>query len=75
VAVGYSELETKLIELLKLSEAESKARENRLLEQVQTLAQQVTDSAAQVQKLAQQQTKLIEQYNIIAGLLNEELQR
>jgi len=70
-----TELETKLIELLKLSEAESKAREQRLLSSVESLRQQVTESAQQVQQLAQQQTKLIEQYNIIAGLLNEELQR
>jgi predicted HAD superfamily Cof-like phosphohydrolase len=70
-----TELETKLIELLKLSEAASQARENRLLESVSSLRQQVETSAQQVQQLAQQQTKLIEQYNIIAELLNEELQR
>jgi flagellar capping protein FliD len=70
-----TELETKLIELLKLSEGESKQREQRLLASVESLRQQVTDSAAQVRQLAQQQTKLIEQYNIIAALLNEELQR
>lgn len=70
-----TELETKLIMLLKLSEAESKERETRLLESVESLRLQVSSSAQQVQKLAQQQMKLIEQYNIITALLNEELQR
>jgi len=70
-----TELETKLITLLKLSEAESKERETRLLESVESLRLQVSSSAQQVQKLAQQQIKLIEQYNIITALLNEELQR
>lgn len=70
-----TELETKLIKLLKLSEAESTQREARLLESVNSLRQQVTDSAQQVQQLAQQQTKLIEQYNNIAALLIEELER
>jgi hypothetical protein len=70
-----TELETKLIELLKLSEAESKQREVRLLESVSSLRQQVKTSAQQVQQLAQQQTKLTEAYNNIAALLKEELER
>lgn len=70
-----TELETKLISLLKASEVESKERENRLLGQVSSLQQQVETSAQQVQQLADQQNELIERYNQVAELLAEELRQ
>jgi len=70
-----TELETKLIDLLKVSEAESKEREQRILERMDSLQQQVSSSARQVEELAKQQDVLIESYNKIAALLNEELER
>jgi len=63
-----TELETKLVALLKASEAESKQREQRLLESVESLRQQV-------QQLADQQNELIERYNQVAELLAEELRQ
>lgn len=81
-----TELETRLISLLKASEAESKERENRLLaqvnslrqqveasaQQVNSLRQQVETSAQQVQKLGDQQKGLIEHFKVVVGLLSEE---
>ena len=67
-----TELETKLVALLRASEAESKQREQRLLESVESLRQQVETSAQQVQQLADQQNELIERYNQVAELLAEE---
>ena len=63
-----TELETKLVALLRASEAESKQREQRLLESVESLRQQV-------QQLADQQNELIERYNQVAELLAEELRQ
>jgi predicted HAD superfamily Cof-like phosphohydrolase len=70
-----TELETKLVALLRASEAESKQREQRLLESVESLRQQVETSAQQVQQLADQQNELIERYNQVAELLAEELRQ
>ena len=70
-----TELETKLIDLLKVSEAESKEREKRILERMDSLQRQVSSSAQQVEELAKQQDVLIESYNKVAALLNEELER
>ena len=70
-----TELETKLVALLKASEAESKQREQRFLESVESLRQQVETSAQQVQQLADQQNELIERYNQVAKLLAEELRQ
>jgi len=70
-----TELETKLVALLRASEAESKQREQRLLESVGSLRQQVETSAQQVQQLADQQNELIERYNQVAELLAEELRQ
>jgi predicted HAD superfamily Cof-like phosphohydrolase len=70
-----TELETKLINMLRASEEESKQRENRLLERIDSLQQQVTESAEQVQKLAKSQNELITRYNKVADLLKEELER
>lgn len=70
-----TELETKLIDLLKVSEAESKERERRILERMDSLQRQVSSSAQQVEELAKQQDVLIESYNKVAALLNEELER
>lgn len=63
-----TELETKLINLLRASEAESKEREQRLLQRIDSLQQQV-------QQLAERQNELITRYNKVADLLNEELER
>lgn len=77
-----TELETKLIDLLKASEAESKERENRLLLRIDDLQRLVLDltkvvdaSTQQVDQLAGRQNTLIEQYNKVVDLLNEELRR
>jgi|AntRauTorckE5430_2_1112549.scaffolds.fasta_scaffold35930_2 uncharacterized protein YjcR len=70
-----TELETKLIDLLRVSEAESKERERRILERMDSLQQQVSSSAQQVEELAKQQDVLIDRYNKVAALLNEELER
>lgn len=67
-----TELETRLIELLKLLEAESKERENRLLAQVNSLQRQVSSSAQQVQTLSVQVTSLTAAYERLADLWNEE---
>jgi uncharacterized protein YlxW (UPF0749 family) len=67
-----TELETKLITLLKLSEAESKERETRLLESVESLRQQVDASAEQVQTLSEKVTTLTSAYERLADLWNEE---
>jgi uncharacterized protein YlxW (UPF0749 family) len=67
-----TELETKLISLLKASEVESKERENRLLGQVSSLQQQVETSAQQVQTLSGQVTSLAKAYERLADLWNEE---
>ena len=67
-----TELETKLITLLKLSEAESKERETRLLESVESLRQQVDASAEQVQTLSEKVTILTSAYERLADLWNEE---
>lgn len=77
-----TELETRLISLLKVSEAESKEREQRLLARIEALQQRVQNltgvvdrSAQQVQQLANQQNELIERYNKVAALLSEEFER
>ena len=70
-----TELETKLIDLLRVSVAESKERERRILERMDSLQQQVSSSAQQVEELAKQQDVLIDRYNKVAALLNEELER
>jgi len=77
-----TELETRLISLLKASEEESRQREQRLLERIDDLQRLVLDltkvldaSTQQVDQLAGRQNTLIEQYNKVVDLLNEELQR
>jgi len=67
-----TELETKLVALLRASEAESKQREQRLLESVESLRQQVETSAQQVQTLSEQVTTLTSAYERLADLWNEE---
>lgn len=67
-----TELETKLMALLRASEDESKERENRLLAQVNSLQQQVSSSARQVQTLSEQVTSLTQAYERLADLWNEE---
>jgi len=58
-----TELETKLISLLKASEVESKERENRLLGQVSSLQQQVETLSGQVTSLAKAYERLAELWN------------
>ena len=67
-----TELETRLISLLRASEEESKQREQRLMEQVNSLRQQVETSAQQVQTLSGQVTSLTKAYERLADLWNEE---
>jgi hypothetical protein len=76
-----NELETKLINLLKLSEAESKERENRLLERIEILQRLVLDlvevvstSTVNIDQLADQYNKVEELLNKVVDLLDEELQ-
>ena len=70
-----TELETKLVDLLKLSQRESQEREQRLMVQVNSLQDQVATSAQQVMRLAGQQKILIERYEEVADLLKEELEQ
>jgi len=69
-----TELETKLINLLKLSEAESKERENRLLERIEDLQRLVLDLTKVVNTSTVHIDQLADQYNKVVELLNEELQ-
>jgi ribosome assembly protein YihI (activator of Der GTPase) len=69
-----NELETKLINLLKLSEAESKERENRLLERIENLQRLVLGLAVVVDTSTVHIDQLADQYNKVVDLLNEELQ-
>ena len=69
-----NELETKLINLLKLSEAESKERENRLLERIEDLQRLVLGLTEVVDTSTVHIDQLADQYNKVVDLLNEELQ-
>ena len=77
-----TELETRLIALLKASEEESRQREKHLLARIDDLQRLVLDltkvvdaSTQQVDQLAGRQNTLIEHYNKVVDLLNEELQQ
>ena len=70
-----TELEQRLVDMLKLSQQESQEREQRLMVQVNSLQEQVATSAQQVMRLAGQQKILIERYEEVADLLKEELER
>ena len=70
-----TELEQRLVDMLKLSQLESQEREQRLMTQVNSLQEQVATSAQQVMRLAGQQKILIERYEEVADLLKEELER
>jgi|AntDeeMinimDraft_5_1070356.scaffolds.fasta_scaffold20421_2 hypothetical protein len=70
-----TELEQRLMDMLRLSQQESQEREQRLMTQVNSLQEQVATSAQQVMRLAGQQKILIERYEEVADLLKEELER
>ena len=70
-----TELEQRLVDMLKLSQQESQEREQRLMVQVNSLQDQVATSAQQVMRLAGQQKILIERYEEVADLLKEELEQ
>ena len=70
-----TELEQRLVDMLKLSQQESQEREQRLMVQVNSLQEQVVTSAQEVHRLASQQKILIERYEEVANLSREELER
>ena len=69
---GYDRVRDEIGGLVEGVRAESKQREQRLLESVESLRQQVETSAEQVQTLSEKVTILTSAYERLADLWNEE---